>query len=185
MRSPYGARQLTQKSVLRSTTKYVVVHHTLTHGCTHMLTLARRRPLQDAALLRLVEAAHAARPNRLLVQESAAATADGGGGGGGDGVVGMSAAKMAALELYEGDAVLVRGKKRKEAVCVAAVDGVRLTAAPTYFNNVLQHRLRLARRVAATDLRPAHGWRLLSRAAKPWIAACVVLAEDILVYTAP
>ncbi|CAN0179183.1 unnamed protein product, partial [Discosporangium mesarthrocarpum] len=37
-------------------------------------------------------------------------------------VVGLSAAKMDELGIFNGDAVLIKGKKRKDTVCIALVD---------------------------------------------------------------
>lgn len=54
-----------------------------------------------------------ARPNRLLVEESLNDD---------NSVVSMSQAKMDELQLFRGDTVLLKGKKRKETVCVALVD---------------------------------------------------------------
>ena len=53
------------------------------------------------------------RPNRLIVDE--AANDD-------NSVVALSQAKMDELELFRGDSVLLKGKKRKETVCIVLSD---------------------------------------------------------------
>lgn len=53
------------------------------------------------------------RPNRLIVEE--AANDD-------NSVVALSQAKMDELELFRGDSVLLKGKKRKETVCIVLSD---------------------------------------------------------------
>lgn len=53
------------------------------------------------------------RPNRLIVEE--AINDD-------NSVVAMSQAKMDELQLFRGDTVLVKGKKRRDTVCIALTD---------------------------------------------------------------
>ena len=53
------------------------------------------------------------RPNRLIVDE--AANDD-------NSVVALSQSKMDELELFRGDSVLLKGKKRKETVCIVLSD---------------------------------------------------------------
>ena len=53
------------------------------------------------------------RPNRLIVDE--AANDD-------NSVVALSQTKMDELELFRGDSVLLKGKKRKETVCIVLSD---------------------------------------------------------------
>lgn len=53
------------------------------------------------------------RPNRLLVEE---ATNDD------NSVVALSQAKMDELQLFRGDTVLLKGKRRKETVCIVLSD---------------------------------------------------------------
>ena len=53
------------------------------------------------------------RPNRLIVDE--AANDD-------NSVVALAQAKMDELELFRGDSVLLKGKKRKETVCIVLSD---------------------------------------------------------------
>lgn len=53
-------------------------------------------------------------PNRLIVDEAH--------GEGDNSVVMLSVAKMEQLNLFRGDTVLIKGKKRKETVCVAIMD---------------------------------------------------------------
>ena len=53
------------------------------------------------------------RPNRLIVEE--AANDD-------NSVVALSQSKMDELELFRGDSVLIKGKKRKETVCIVLSD---------------------------------------------------------------
>jgi hypothetical protein len=53
------------------------------------------------------------RPNRLIVEE--AANDD-------NSVVALSQTKMDELELFRGDTVLLKGKKRKETVCIVLSD---------------------------------------------------------------
>jgi Cell division protein 48 (CDC48), N-terminal domain len=70
-------------------------------------------------MLRRMETAAANRPNALLVEEPLSADAD-------PSAVALSPAKMDQLGLFNGDAVLLRGKKRKDTVCIAQADEVRL-----------------------------------------------------------
>lgn len=53
------------------------------------------------------------RPNRLLVDEAVADD---------NSVVALSQAKMDELQLFRGDTVLLRGKRRKETVCIVLSD---------------------------------------------------------------
>ena len=53
------------------------------------------------------------RPNRLLVDEAASDD---------NSVVALSQAKMDELQLFRGDTVLLKGKKRKETVCIVLAD---------------------------------------------------------------
>jgi Cell division protein 48 (CDC48), N-terminal domain len=69
-------------------------------------------------MLRRMETAAANRPNALLVEEPLSADAD-------PSAVALSPAKMDQLGLFNGDAVLLRGKKRKDTVCIAQADEVR------------------------------------------------------------
>ena len=52
-------------------------------------------------------------PNRLIVEE---ATTDD------NSVVSLSQAKMEELKVMRGDTVLIKGKKRKDTVCIALID---------------------------------------------------------------
>uniref|UniRef100_A0A0M3IGW6 CDC48_N domain-containing protein n=1 Tax=Ascaris lumbricoides TaxID=6252 RepID=A0A0M3IGW6_ASCLU len=54
-----------------------------------------------------------AKPNRLLVDQSVNDD---------NSVVGLSQAKMDELNLFRGDTVLLKGKKRKETVCIVLSD---------------------------------------------------------------
>lgn len=53
------------------------------------------------------------RPNRLLVEEA---------GNDDNSVVALSQAKMDELQLFRGDTVLLKGKRRKETVCIVLAD---------------------------------------------------------------
>eukprot|EP00158_Paraphelidium_tribonemae_P000145 Partr_v1_DN18158_c0_g1_i1_m24368 putative 26S protease regulatory subunit len=70
---------------------------------------------EEADLMRRIERAQASRPNALMVEEPLSADSD-------PSVVGLSQAKMDELGLFNGDAVLLRGKKRKDTVCIAMAD---------------------------------------------------------------
>lgn len=70
---------------------------------------------EEADLIRRMEVAQAARPNALLVEDTASSEAD-------PTIVALSPQKMEQLGLFNGDAVLLRGKKRKDTVCIAMAD---------------------------------------------------------------
>lgn len=53
------------------------------------------------------------KPNRLLVEEAVSDD---------NSVVALSDAKMAELQLFRGDTVLLKGKRRKETVCIVLSD---------------------------------------------------------------
>lgn len=54
-----------------------------------------------------------AKPNRLIVEEALQDD---------NTVVSLSQAKMDELQLFRGDTVLIKGKRRKETVCIALSD---------------------------------------------------------------
>ena len=77
----------------------------------HFVTAPARPAGSDdlaTAILRKKE-----RPNRLLVDEAASDD---------NSVVALSQAKMDELQLFRGDTVLLKGKKRKETVCIVLAD---------------------------------------------------------------
>jgi len=73
------------------------------------------------------------RPNRLLVEE--AANDD-------NSVVSLSQAKMDELGLFRGDTVLLKGKKRKETVCIVLSDDT-VTNEKIRMNRVVRNNLRV------------------------------------------
>jgi len=73
------------------------------------------------------------RPNRLIVDE--AANDD-------NSVVALSQAKMDELELFRGDSVLLKGKKRKETVCIVLSDDT-VSTDKIRMNRVVRNNLRL------------------------------------------
>ena len=72
------------------------------------------------------------RPNRLIVEE--AANDD-------NSVVALSQAKMDELELFRGDSVLLKGKKRKETVCIVLSDDT-VSNERIRMNRVVRNNLR-------------------------------------------
>jgi len=85
-------------------------------------------------------------PNRLLVDE--ASNDD-------NSVVALSLATMEELQLFRGDTVLLKGKRRKDTVCIVLADGAR---PPSPHGRAL---LLLARPLTAS--RAPHGARLLAQ----------------------
>ena len=79
------------------------------------------------------------RPNRLIVEE--AANDD-------NSVVSLSQAKMDELGLFRGDTVLLKGKKRKETVCIVLSD-----------DNLNNEKIRMNRVVRKQPEGPAGGHR--------------------------
>jgi len=73
------------------------------------------------------------RPNRLIVDE--AANDD-------NSVVALSQAKMDELELFRGDSVLLKGKKRKETVCIVLSDDT-VSSDRIRMNRVVRNNLRV------------------------------------------
>jgi len=73
------------------------------------------------------------RPNRLIVEE--AANDD-------NSVVALSQAKMDELELFRGDSVLLKGKKRKETVCIVLSDDT-VSNERIRMNRVVRNNLRV------------------------------------------
>merc|ERR1712012_768610 len=73
------------------------------------------------------------RPNRLIVEE--AANDD-------NSVVALSQAKMDELELFRGDSVLLKGKKRKETVCIVLSDDT-VSTDRIRMNRVVRNNLRV------------------------------------------
>merc|ERR1712004_641573 len=73
------------------------------------------------------------RPNRLIVDE--AANDD-------NSVVALSQAKMDELELFRGDSVLLKGKKRKETVCIVLSDDT-VSTDRIRMNRVVRNNLRV------------------------------------------
>ena len=85
-------------------TKYIVhIVLYIIHTAIFKINLFRSDELATAILKKKD------RPNRLIVEE--AANDD-------NSVVALSQAKMDELELFRGDSVLLKGKKRKETVCI-------------------------------------------------------------------
>ena len=72
-------------------------------------------------------------PNRLLVEE--AVNDD-------NSVISLSPAKMDELNLYRGDNVLIKGKKRKDTVCIVLADEA-LEDAKVRINKVVRKNLRV------------------------------------------
>merc|ERR1719295_2263040 len=72
------------------------------------------------------------RPNRLLVEDAAQDD---------NSVVSLSQAKMDELQLFRGDTVLLKGKKRKETVCIVLSD-----------DTVSNEKIRMNRRVRLGDV---------------------------------
>jgi len=73
------------------------------------------------------------RPNRLIVEE--AANDD-------NSVVALSQSKMDELELFRGDSVLIKGKKRKETVCIVLSDDT-VSNERIRMNRVVRNNLRV------------------------------------------
>ena len=73
------------------------------------------------------------RPNRLIVED--AANDD-------NSVVALSQSKMDQLELFRGDSVLLKGKKRKETVCIVLSDNT-VSDERIRMNQVVRNNLRL------------------------------------------
>jgi len=74
-----------------------------------------------------------ARPNRLIVEESVNDD---------NSVVALSQAKMDELGLFRGDTVLLKGKKRKETVCIVLSDDT-VTNEKIRMNRVVRNNLRV------------------------------------------
>jgi hypothetical protein len=85
-------------------------------------------------------------PNRLLVDETS---------NNDNSVVMLSPATMEELQLFRGDTVLLKGKRRKDTVCIVLADGAR---PPSPHGRAL---LLLARPLTAS--RAPHGARLLAQ----------------------
>jgi len=75
-----------------------------------------------------------AKPNRLLVED--AVNDD-------NSVVALSLAKMDELQLFRGDTVLLKGKKRKESVCIVLSDDT-VTDDKIRMNRVVRNNLRVS-----------------------------------------
>ncbi|KAF0310329.1 Transitional endoplasmic reticulum ATPase TER94 [Amphibalanus amphitrite] len=73
------------------------------------------------------------RPNRLLVDEAASDD---------NSVVALSQAKMDELQLFRGDTVLLKGKKRKETVCIVLADDT-VANDKVRMNRVVRNNLRV------------------------------------------
>ena len=73
------------------------------------------------------------RPNRLIVEDSANDD---------NSVVALSQSKMDQLELFRGDSVLLKGKKRKETVCIVLSDDT-VSDERIRMNRVVRNNLRL------------------------------------------
>jgi len=73
------------------------------------------------------------KPNRLMVEESP--TDD-------NSVVGLSQAKMDALDIFRGDTVLLNGKRRRETVCIVLSDE-KCTDDKIMMNRVVRNNLRV------------------------------------------
>lgn len=74
------------------------------------------------------------KPNRLLVEE--AVNDD-------NSVVALSQAKMDELQLFRGDTVLLKGKKRRETVCIVLADETGLPNEKIRMNRVVRNNLRV------------------------------------------
>ena len=73
------------------------------------------------------------RPNRLIVED--AVNDD-------NSVVALSMAKMDELQLFRGDTVLMKGKKRKESVCIVLSDDT-VSDEKIRMNRVVRNNLRV------------------------------------------
>ena len=73
------------------------------------------------------------RPNRLIVED--AVNDD-------NSVVALSMAKMDELQLFRGDTVLMKGKKRKESVCIVLSDDT-VSDEKVRMNRVVRNNLRV------------------------------------------
>jgi len=73
------------------------------------------------------------RPNRLLVEDAAQDD---------NSVVSLSQAKMDELQLFRGDTVLLKGKKRKETVCIVLSDDT-VSNEKIRMNRVVRNNLRV------------------------------------------
>jgi len=73
------------------------------------------------------------RPNRLLVDEAASDD---------NSVVALSQTKMDELQLFRGDTVLLKGKKRKETVCIVLADDT-VANDKVRMNRVVRNNLRV------------------------------------------
>merc|ERR1712227_1093751 len=73
------------------------------------------------------------KPNRLIVDDSV---------GDDNSVVSLSQAKMDELQLFRGDTVLIKGKKRKETVCIVLSDDT-VSDERIRMNRVVRNNLRL------------------------------------------
>ena len=74
-----------------------------------------------------------ARPNRLIVEESASDD---------NSCISLSQAKMDELSLFRGDTVLLKGKKRKETVCIVLSDDT-VSNEKIRMNRVVRNNLRV------------------------------------------
>ncbi|CAM9163821.1 unnamed protein product [Ascophyllum nodosum] len=70
---------------------------------------------EEENLVAKIEEARRAKPNALVVDDSVSAEVE-------QTVVSLSAAKMDELGIFNGDAVLLKGKKRKDTVCIALAE---------------------------------------------------------------
>ncbi|KAK2721092.1 hypothetical protein QYM36_003386 [Artemia franciscana] len=73
------------------------------------------------------------RPNRLIVEDAVIDD---------NSVIGLSQAKMDELNLFKGDTVLVKGKKRKETICILLSDG-EVPNEKIRMNRVIRNNLRV------------------------------------------
>ena len=73
------------------------------------------------------------RPNRLMVEESASDD---------NSCISLSQAKMDELSLFRGDTVLLKGKKRKETVCIVLSDDT-VSNEKIRMNRVVRNNLRV------------------------------------------
>merc|ERR1712134_1424 len=73
------------------------------------------------------------KPNRLIVDDSV---------GDDNSVVSLSQAKMDELQLFRGDTVLIKGKKRKETVCIVLSDDT-VSTDRIRMNRVVRNNLRV------------------------------------------
>ena len=74
-----------------------------------------------------------ARPNRLMVEESASDD---------NSCISLSQSKMDELALFRGDTVLLKGKKRKETVCIVLSDDT-VSNEKIRMNRVVRNNLRV------------------------------------------